>query len=94
MKFYIIIGLKINSKFTLNFGYHLGDNTNEVSNCPSFGEGTKITVHLDMNERSCAFTVNGIKYPEVSKWKLPSKLYPIVDLYYPGRFRIQPHQTT
>ncbi len=25
MKFYIIIGLKINSKFTLNFGYHLGD---------------------------------------------------------------------
>ena len=26
MKFYIIIGLKINSKFTLNFGYHLGDN--------------------------------------------------------------------
>jgi len=25
VKFYIIIGLKINSKFTLNFGYHLGD---------------------------------------------------------------------
>ncbi|RIA80784.1 concanavalin A-like lectin/glucanase domain-containing protein [Glomus cerebriforme] len=61
--------------------------------CPSFTNGAKITVHLDMNKRSCAFTVNGKKYPEVSEWKnLPSKLYPVVSLYYPGRFRIQPHQ--
>ncbi|RGB22382.1 hypothetical protein C1646_748533 [Rhizophagus diaphanus] len=61
--------------------------------CPSFGDGTKITVHLDMNKRTCAFTVNGTKYPEVSAWNnLPSKLYPVVSLKSPGRFRIQPHK--
>ena len=58
--------------------------------CPGFGDGAKITVHLDMNKRTCAFTVNGTKYPEVSNWNnLPSKLYPVVSLYYPGRLRIQ-----
>ena len=57
-----------------------------------FGEGTRITVHLYMNKRTCAFTVNGTKYPEVSGWNnLPLKLYPVVSLNYPGRFRIQPH---
>ncbi|CAB5356730.1 uncharacterized protein OCT59_000998 [Rhizophagus irregularis] len=61
--------------------------------CPLFGDGTKITVHLDMNKRTCAFTVNGTKYPEVSAWNnLPSKLYPVVSLECPGRFRIQPHK--
>uniref|UniRef100_U9UII7 B30.2/SPRY domain-containing protein n=1 Tax=Rhizophagus irregularis (strain DAOM 181602 / DAOM 197198 / MUCL 43194) TaxID=747089 RepID=U9UII7_RHIID len=61
--------------------------------CPSFGDGTKITVHLDMNKRTCAFTVNGTKYPELSAWNnLASKLYPVVSLKYPGRLRIQPHQ--
>ena len=58
--------------------------------CPSFRDGVKITVHLDMNKKTVAFTVNGTKYPEVLKWdNLPSKLYPIVSLCYPGRFRIQ-----
>jgi hypothetical protein len=61
--------------------------------CPPFGDGARITVHLDMNKRTCAFTVNGTKYSEVSTWNnLPSKLYPVVSLYYPGRFRIQPHK--
>ncbi|CAB4403531.1 unnamed protein product [Rhizophagus irregularis] len=62
--------------------------------CPSYQEdGARITVHLDMNKRTCAFTVNGKKYREVSEWNnLPSKLYPVVSLNYPGRFRIQPHQ--
>ncbi|GES97585.1 hypothetical protein GLOIN_2v1842735 [Rhizophagus clarus] len=61
--------------------------------CPRFGDNAKITVHLDMNKRTCAFTVDGIKYPEVSSWNdLPSKLYPVVSLRYPGRYRIQPHQ--
>ncbi|RIA81899.1 hypothetical protein C1645_881336 [Glomus cerebriforme] len=61
--------------------------------CPNFVDGTKITVHLDMNKRTCAFTVDGIKYPEVSGWdNLPSKLYPVVSLRYPGRFRIQPQK--
>ncbi|RGB37166.1 hypothetical protein C1646_666379 [Rhizophagus diaphanus] len=60
--------------------------------CPSFGDGTKVTVHLDMNKRTCSFTIKGIKYREVSEWNLPSKLHPVVSLYYPGRFRIQPHK--
>ncbi|CAG8594125.1 uncharacterized protein OCT59_000975 [Rhizophagus irregularis] len=74
-----------------------GGNCSSVSGfyyCPSFHEdGAKITVHLDMNERTCAFTVNGTKYLEVLEWNnLPSKLYPVVSLCYPGRFRIQSHQ--
>ncbi|GES97531.1 hypothetical protein GLOIN_2v1487378 [Rhizophagus clarus] len=82
-------------------GWALGSNgccrhsaKNTIENyCPSFGEGTKVTVHLDMNKRTCAFTINGIKYREVSEWNdLPSKLYPVVSLSYPGRFRIQPHK--
>jgi hypothetical protein len=65
-----------------------------VSYCPRFGDGTRITVHLDMNKRTCAFTVNGTKYREVSEWNnLPSKLYPVASLKYPGRFRIQPHKS-
>ncbi|GBC08012.1 hypothetical protein RclHR1_07860006 [Rhizophagus clarus] len=70
-----------------NFGKYI-DNY-----CPSFGDGTIITVHLDMNKKTISFTVNGTKYPEVSAWNnLPSKLYPVVSLCHPGRFRIQPHQ--
>ncbi|POG66423.1 hypothetical protein GLOIN_2v1482360 [Rhizophagus irregularis DAOM 181602=DAOM 197198] len=61
--------------------------------CPPFGDGTKITIHLDTNKRTCAFTVNGTKYPEVSGWNnLPSKLYPVVSLRFPGRLRIQTHK--
>jgi len=64
--------------------------------CPEFRDDTKITkitVHLDMNKRTCAFSVNGIKYREISEWNnLPSKLYPVVSLKHPGRFRIQLHQ--
>ncbi|CAB5356878.1 unnamed protein product [Rhizophagus irregularis] len=60
--------------------------------CSRFGDGAKITVHLDMDNRTCAFTVNGTKYPKVSSWdNLPSKLYPVVSLASPGRFRIQSH---
>ncbi|GBB90597.1 hypothetical protein RclHR1_01760021 [Rhizophagus clarus] len=63
------------------------------SYCQQFNDGSKITVHLNMNKRTCAFIVNGTKYPEVSAWNnLPSKLYPVVSLFYPGRLRVQPHQ--
>ncbi|GES97513.1 hypothetical protein GLOIN_2v1482344 [Rhizophagus clarus] len=64
--------------------------TGQFSYCPSFhGVGTRITVHLDMNKRTCAFSVNGTKYREVTEWNnLPSKLYPVVSLRNPGRFRI------
>ncbi|RIA82663.1 hypothetical protein C1645_835026 [Glomus cerebriforme] len=61
--------------------------------CSKFGDGSKVTVHLNLNKRTCAFTVNGTKYPEISGWNnLPSKLYPVVSLRHPGRFQIQPHQ--
>ncbi|CAB5188871.1 unnamed protein product [Rhizophagus irregularis] len=63
-----------------------------LSYCPSFGDGTRITVHIDLNKRTCSFTVNGKKYREVSEWNnLSPKLYPVVSLRYPGRSRIQPH---
>ncbi|RGB33995.1 hypothetical protein C1646_668909 [Rhizophagus diaphanus] len=70
------------------------NNNNYVANyCPPFGDGTKVTVHLDMNKRTCTFSVNGKKYREVSEWNnLPSKLYPVVSFNSPGRFRILPHQ--
>jgi hypothetical protein len=79
-------------------GWVLGTNglyynsNKESSYCPVFGDGARITVHLDMNKRTCAFTVNGIKYKEVSEWNLPSKLYPVVSIGYPAQLRIQPHQ--
>ncbi|GBB90589.1 hypothetical protein RclHR1_01760013 [Rhizophagus clarus] len=62
--------------------------------CPSFDDdGTRITVHLNLSKRTCAFTINGIRYREITEWNdLPSKLYPVVSLRHPGRFRIQPHQ--
>ncbi|CAB5188873.1 unnamed protein product [Rhizophagus irregularis] len=69
-------------------------NSNKGSSyCPPFGDGSRITVHLDMNKRTCSFIVNGTKYPEVSAWNnLPSKLYPVASFNYPARLRIQPHQ--
>jgi hypothetical protein len=79
-------------------GWVLGSNgycqnsRNRLKYCQKFRDGAKVTIHLDMNKRTCAFTVNGIRYPEVSNWNnLPSKLYPVVSLCYPGRIRIQPH---
>ena len=61
--------------------------------CPEFGDGAKITVHLDMNKRTLAFTVNGTKYPNVG-WNLPSKLYPVVSLRQYGHIRIQPYRSS
>ena len=62
--------------------------------CPSFGDGAKITVHLDMSKETLSFTVNGTKYPDVSGlgWNKLSILYPIASLKYPGKIQIQPHQ--
>ena len=43
-----------------------------------------------MIKRTYAFIIHGIKYYEVLEWNnLPSKLYPVVSLLPPGRFRIQ-----
>ncbi|CAG8573459.1 11614_t:CDS:2 [Diversispora eburnea] len=59
---------------------------------PSFQQGTKIRVHLDMGkrERRVSFSINDVKYPEVLHWKnIPAKVYPLVSLRYPGRLKIQ-----
>ncbi|RGB41085.1 hypothetical protein C1646_739238 [Rhizophagus diaphanus] len=57
--------------------------------CPQFKkDNTKITIHLDMNKKTFAFSVDGTKYKEVSVKELPSKLYPVVSLFYPARIRI------
>ncbi|EXX68320.1 uncharacterized protein OCT59_020402 [Rhizophagus irregularis] len=76
---------------TNGYSYNSGKRT---LYCPSFqNDNVKVTVHLNMNERTCAFSVNGTKYPVVSNWNnLPSKLYPVASLHYPGRLRIQPYQ--
>jgi len=72
---------------------HLYHSGTYINYCPSFkSDNNRVTVHLDMKQRTCAFTVNGTKYPVASEWNdLPSKLYPVVSLRYPGKFRIQPH---
>ncbi|CAI2176210.1 172_t:CDS:1 [Funneliformis geosporum] len=73
-------------------GTIIHNNVHKSGYCPTFkGDNNNVTVHLDMNKRTCSFTVNGVKYT-VSEWNnLPSKLYPVVSINYPGRFRIQFH---
>ena len=61
----------------------------------AFGKGTRISVHLNMNERTCAFSINGTKYGNVSTWtNLPEHLYPVVSIVSPGKVRIQPYKKT
>ncbi|CAG8642366.1 16208_t:CDS:2 [Acaulospora morrowiae] len=56
---------------------------------PPFGRNTKVTVHLNMYDRSLAFSVNDVRYQSVLEWKnLPSKVYPLVSMRHNGRFRI------
>ncbi|EXX55198.1 uncharacterized protein OCT59_000928 [Rhizophagus irregularis] len=90
------VGVCDSEKF--NYGVFAGDQPNACV-LDSYGlylinfGNTKITVHLDMNKRTCIFTIDGTMYSEVSTCNnLSSKLYPVVSLYYPGRFRIQSHQ--
>ncbi|GET03754.1 hypothetical protein GLOIN_2v1482360 [Rhizophagus clarus] len=70
------------------------NNSNVLDYCSQFrNDNVKVTVHLNMNERTYAFSVDGTKYPVISEWNnLPSKLYPIVSLHSPGLLRIQPYQ--
>ncbi|CAB5188826.1 uncharacterized protein OCT59_000866 [Rhizophagus irregularis] len=81
-------------------GWVLGSNGNCCNSgiwqneyCNKFGDGARVTVHLNMNCGTCAFTVNGVRYPDVLVWNdLPSRLYPVASLCHPGRLRIQPSQ--
>ncbi|CAG8486216.1 9528_t:CDS:1 [Ambispora gerdemannii] len=56
-----------------------------------FGKDAKVTVHLDMTNRTCAFSINNVRMP-VAFDNLPEKVYPAVSLVCPGRFRILPHR--
>ncbi|GBB93371.1 hypothetical protein RclHR1_21590001 [Rhizophagus clarus] len=55
-------------------------------------DNTKITVHLNTYKKTCAFSIDGTKYKEISVKNLPSNLYPVVSLRHPGRLRILPYQ--
>ncbi|CAB5182497.1 unnamed protein product [Rhizophagus irregularis] len=69
-------------------------NSNKGSNyCLQFRkDNTKITVHLNMYKKTCAFSIDGTKYKEISVKDLPSKLFPVVSISHPGRLRILPYQ--
>jgi hypothetical protein len=55
-------------------------------------EGDKVTIHLNMTDKTCAFSVNNIRNDEITEWKnLPSEICPIVSLKQGSRLRIQPH---
>ena len=59
-----------------------------------FKEGDKVTVHLNMKMRTCAFSVNNNKKSIVSDWEVPSEVYPIVSLLkHNSKLRIEPHIT-
>ncbi|CAB4440186.1 unnamed protein product [Rhizophagus irregularis] len=54
----------------------------------TFKEKDRITVHLDMEKRTCSFSVNGKRYP-IAFRNLPDEVYPAVSLRAPGRARIK-----
>ncbi|CAG8729182.1 18061_t:CDS:1, partial [Acaulospora morrowiae] len=52
-------------------------------------DNAKVIVHLNMNEKTVAFSVNGTRYPPVASWtNLPSKLYFVASIITPGKFKI------
>ncbi|CAG8631713.1 1576_t:CDS:1 [Ambispora leptoticha] len=71
--------------FYQNYGRKWGDRL------PFFGKNSKVTVHLDMTNRTCAFSINNVRMP-VAFNNLPEKVYPAVSLVCPGRFHILPHK--
>ncbi|GBB96041.1 hypothetical protein RclHR1_02670010 [Rhizophagus clarus] len=54
-----------------------------------FNEKSRITVRLDMKERTCSFAIDGTKYP-IAFRDLPDEIYPAVSLMSPGVARIEP----
>ncbi|CAI2165555.1 16650_t:CDS:1 [Funneliformis geosporum] len=81
------------------YGWVLGSNGSLYHNDQSslreygmeFGKGDRITVHLNMGNRSLAYSINGIRYGEA--WNtLPPELYPAVSLKKPAKVRIEIHK--
>ncbi|CAG8507696.1 1959_t:CDS:1 [Acaulospora colombiana] len=68
------------------FIYHNNKNVNVNL---KFGKNAKIIVHLDMDNKTVAFSVNGARSPPVTSWNnLPSTLYFVASLKSPGKYRI------
>jgi hypothetical protein len=56
-----------------------------------FKEGDRVTIHLDMKNKTCTFSVNSNKKPVVSEWKnIPSQVYPVATLEHTSKLRIEP----
>ncbi|CAG8494724.1 5527_t:CDS:2 [Acaulospora colombiana] len=68
------------------YGIH---NNKHVEIAQKFGDNAKIIVHLDMDNKKIAFSVNGTRYPPVTSWEnLSSSLYFVASFKFPGRLRI------
>ncbi|CAG8625656.1 9857_t:CDS:1 [Acaulospora morrowiae] len=70
-------------------GYYRHDIFRSVE-IPRFEQdNVEIIVRLNMDNKTVAFSVNGTRYSLVKSWtNLPSKLYFVASLKYPGKFKI------
>lgn len=55
----------------------------------SFGNESRVRVHLNMTMRTCSFTINGQRCG-VAWEDIPTEVYPAVTLRSPGRVRLEP----
>ncbi|CAG8513532.1 11606_t:CDS:2, partial [Acaulospora morrowiae] len=71
-------------------GFYTNKGLYGISKIPDFHQdNVEIVVHLNMNNKTVAFSVNGTRYPPITSWtNLPSKLYFVASLKYPGKFKI------
>ncbi|CAG8759003.1 1604_t:CDS:1, partial [Acaulospora morrowiae] len=76
--------------WVLGSGGYYNHNSQGIKDIPTFiQDNVKITVHLNMNSKTVAFSVNGERYLPLPPWtNLPSNLYFVASLVYPGKFRI------
>ena len=49
-------------------------------------DGTRVTVHINMDTRSCSFEVDGINFG-MAFWSLPAQVYPAVSMRYGGKVK-------
>ncbi|GBB88630.1 hypothetical protein RclHR1_01520015 [Rhizophagus clarus] len=52
-------------------------------------EWDNVTVHLDMKNKTCAFSVNNIKKQIVSEWNIPSQVCAVASLGHGSKLRIK-----
>ncbi|CAG8607178.1 12263_t:CDS:1 [Acaulospora morrowiae] len=72
-------------------------NENSRRNLKNYGlkftKGTIITMHLNMENRTLAYSINGINFGEAFG-DLPNEVYPAVSIKRPGKIKIQSHKKT